>query len=150
MIAVNNKVWFLREGLFAKYVISLVGLVLVAILVFGFSIAYRAEKNPVATHIEGSTILEATWTIIPLALFMVTNNLKPADVLDPDRHLAFPKSVIEFFRGDIGQPPGGFGGGRRRRPADHEKGARAPPAPAAHCESFTARVALARFLRPAG
>jgi pyruvate carboxylase len=43
-----------------------------------------------------------------MALFMVTNNLKPADVLDPDRHLAFPKSVVEFFRGDIGQPTGGF------------------------------------------
>jgi pyruvate carboxylase len=43
-----------------------------------------------------------------MALFMVTNNLKPADVLDPNRHLAFPKSVVEFFRGDIGQPTGGF------------------------------------------
>ena len=43
-----------------------------------------------------------------MALFMVTNNLKPADVLDPKRHLAFPKSVVEFFRGDIGQPTGGF------------------------------------------
>jgi pyruvate carboxylase len=39
---------------------------------------------------------------------MVTNNLKTADVLDPTRHLAFPKSVVEFFRGDIGQPVGGF------------------------------------------
>jgi pyruvate carboxylase len=43
-----------------------------------------------------------------MALFMVTNNLTPKDVLDPDRHLAFPKSVVEFFRGDIGQPTGGF------------------------------------------
>jgi pyruvate carboxylase len=43
-----------------------------------------------------------------MALFMVTNNLKPEDVLEPGRHLAFPKSVVEFFRGDIGQPAGGF------------------------------------------
>jgi pyruvate carboxylase len=43
-----------------------------------------------------------------MALFMVTNNLKPADVGDPQRHLAFPRSVVEFFRGDIGQPAGGF------------------------------------------
>ena len=43
-----------------------------------------------------------------MALFMVTNNLKPKDILEPDRHLAFPKSVVEFFRGDIGQPVGGF------------------------------------------
>jgi cytochrome c oxidase subunit II len=40
--------------------------------VFGFSIRYRREKNPVATQIEGSTLLEATWTIIPLAIFLVT------------------------------------------------------------------------------
>src|SRR5271154_1455685 len=56
---------------FFLILISVVGLLLVAMLVFGFSFAYRAEKNPVATHIEGSTLLEATWTIIPLALFMI-------------------------------------------------------------------------------
>src|ERR1700734_2998825 len=51
--------------------ISAVGMIAVIILVFGFSILYRKEKNPVATQIEGSTLLEATWTIIPLALFMI-------------------------------------------------------------------------------
>src|SRR5271155_5060911 len=59
------------ELYFFLILISVVGMVLVVMLVAGFSIAYRAEKNPVATHIEGSTILEATWTIIPLALFMI-------------------------------------------------------------------------------
>ena len=29
--------------------------------------AIASEKHPVATQIEGSTLLEATWTIIPLA-----------------------------------------------------------------------------------
>ncbi len=43
-----------------------------------------------------------------MALFMVTNNLKPADILDESRHLDFPKSVVEMFRGDLGQPPGGW------------------------------------------
>ncbi len=47
------------------------GTALVAIIVFGFSIRYRREKNPVATQIEGSTLLEATWTIIPLAIFLL-------------------------------------------------------------------------------
>ncbi len=56
---------------FFLIVISVIGLVAVGILVFGFSIMYRKEKSPVATQIEGSTLLEATWTIIPLALFMV-------------------------------------------------------------------------------
>src|ERR1700735_752715 len=52
--------------------ITVIGLVLVGALVFGFSIRYRKARNPVATQVEGSTLLEATWTIIPLALFMVT------------------------------------------------------------------------------
>jgi len=37
-----------------------------------FSLKYRREKSPVATQVEGSTLLEATWTIIPLAIFLVT------------------------------------------------------------------------------
>src|ERR1700744_3216118 len=52
--------------------VSLVGLVLVGLLITGFSILYSKKRNPVATQIEGSTLLEATWTIIPLGLFLVT------------------------------------------------------------------------------
>lgn len=51
--------------------ISVVGLVFVTILIFYFSLRYRRDKHPVAVQVEGSTILEATWTIIPLALFLV-------------------------------------------------------------------------------
>ena len=51
--------------------VSLVGLVLVGLLVTAFSIRYRQSRNPVATQIEGSTLLEATWTIIPLGLFLI-------------------------------------------------------------------------------
>jgi cytochrome c oxidase subunit 2 len=50
--------------------ISLVGLALVGFLILYFSLRYRRDKNPLATQIEGSTILEATWTIIPLGLFL--------------------------------------------------------------------------------
>ncbi len=56
---------------FFLILISLVGLAVVAALVTGFSVLYRKERNPEATQIEGSTLLEATWTIIPLALFMI-------------------------------------------------------------------------------
>jgi cytochrome c oxidase subunit 2 len=56
---------------FFLLLITVIGLVLVGTLIFGFSIRYRKEKSPVATQVEGSTLLEATWTIIPLALFMV-------------------------------------------------------------------------------
>ncbi len=51
---------------------TIFGTAFVAILLLVFSIRYRREKNPVATQIEGSTLLEATWTIIPLAIFLVT------------------------------------------------------------------------------
>lgn len=43
-----------------------------------------------------------------MALFMVGNNLTPDDVLNGTRALAFPESVVEFFEGRLGQPPGGF------------------------------------------
>ena len=51
--------------------VSLVGLTLVGLIVTTFSILYRRDRNPVATQVEGSTLLEATWTIIPLGLFLV-------------------------------------------------------------------------------
>src|ERR1700730_17374332 len=56
---------------FFLLLITVIGLVLVGVLVFGFSVRYRREKHPVAVPIEGSTLLEATWTIIPLALFLI-------------------------------------------------------------------------------
>jgi class 3 adenylate cyclase/HAMP domain-containing protein len=48
MIGVNDKIWFLREGLFAKYVVSLVGLVVFVLAVNGATetwISYRATKT---------------------------------------------------------------------------------------------------------
>ena len=43
-----------------------------------------------------------------LALMMVTSGLSREAVLDPATEIAFPDSVVQFFRGDIGQPYGGF------------------------------------------
>jgi pyruvate carboxylase len=43
-----------------------------------------------------------------LAVYMVTNDLTPEQILDPDREIAFPDSVVEYFHGDLGQPYGGF------------------------------------------
>ncbi len=43
-----------------------------------------------------------------MAIFMTTNNLTAEDVLDETKNHAFPNSVIGFFRGDLGQPEGGF------------------------------------------
>ena len=52
--------------------ITVIGMVLVGALLLFFSVRYRKERHPEAVQIEGSTLLEATWTIIPLALFLVT------------------------------------------------------------------------------
>ena len=43
-----------------------------------------------------------------LTLMMITGGLTPEDILSPDKEIAFPDSVVSFFRGDIGQPYGGF------------------------------------------
>ena len=48
MIGVKDKIWFLREGLFAKYVIALVGLVVFVLAVNGALetwISYRGTKT---------------------------------------------------------------------------------------------------------
>ncbi|HQK97297.1 MAG TPA: pyruvate carboxylase [Bacteroidia bacterium] len=43
-----------------------------------------------------------------MALFMVSNNLTKEDVMTRGETLSFPASVKSFFKGDLGQPPGGF------------------------------------------
>jgi cytochrome c oxidase subunit 2 len=56
---------------FFMSLVSLIGLTIVILLVISFSILYSKKRHPVAEQIEGSTLLEATWTIIPLGLFLV-------------------------------------------------------------------------------
>ena len=43
-----------------------------------------------------------------MALFMTSNNLTKEDVLAKGDTLSFPDSVKQLFRGDLGQPHGGF------------------------------------------
>ncbi|RLA08129.1 MAG: pyruvate carboxylase [Gammaproteobacteria bacterium] len=43
-----------------------------------------------------------------MAMFMTANNLKTDDMFDKKRSLSYPESVLELFRGDLGQPVGGF------------------------------------------
>ena len=43
-----------------------------------------------------------------MALLMMTSGLTKEQVLDPANDVAFPESVVQLFRGDIGQPYGGF------------------------------------------
>lgn len=43
-----------------------------------------------------------------LAQFMVQNKLSSEDVVNKAEELSFPKSVVEFLQGAIGEPHGGF------------------------------------------
>jgi len=43
-----------------------------------------------------------------LAQFMVSQDLSPEQVLEDAESLAFPESVVQYLKGDIGIPPGGF------------------------------------------
>src|SRR5262249_14284354 len=69
-----------------------------------------------------------------MALFMVANNLTSEEVVEGKRELAFPESVVEFFEGRLGQPPGGFPKElqkrvlRGRKPSRGRPGANLPPA----------------------
>jgi len=46
-----------------------------------------------------------------MALMMVSQNLTRTEVEDPNTEVAFPDSVIDMMRGNLGQPPGGFPAG---------------------------------------
>ncbi len=50
-----------------------------------------------------------------MALFMESSGTTEEDVLDPTHDIGFPQSVVEFFRGDLGQPPGGFPAALQRK-----------------------------------
>lgn len=56
---------------FALVGMTITGLTIVFCMVLFFSIRYRADRHPDAVQIEGSTLLEATWTLIPLGIFLV-------------------------------------------------------------------------------
>jgi pyruvate carboxylase len=42
------------------------------------------------------------------AIFMVQNDLTPENIVERGEHLAFPDSVVSYFKGMMGQPEGGF------------------------------------------
>jgi pyruvate carboxylase len=50
-----------------------------------------------------------------LALFMVAGGLTTKDILESDRDLAFPESVVDLVSGMMGQPPGGWPKGLAKR-----------------------------------
>ena len=43
-----------------------------------------------------------------MAQYMISNSLTVEDVMERGETISFPQSVISFFKGDLGQPVGGF------------------------------------------
>lgn len=43
-----------------------------------------------------------------MALYMTSNNLTPDDIFEKGHTLSFPDSVVDLFKGELGQPVGGF------------------------------------------
>ena len=43
-----------------------------------------------------------------MAIFMIQNNLTPENILEKGKNMAFPDSVVSYFKGMMGQPEGGF------------------------------------------
>ncbi|KAL1918699.1 uncharacterized protein VTP21DRAFT_2721 [Calcarisporiella thermophila] len=68
-------------------------------------IAY-AEANKLCGDIVKVT--PSSKVVGDLAQFMVSNKLSAQDVLERAETLSFPRSVVEFFQGYLGQPYGGF------------------------------------------
>ena len=68
-----------------------------------------------------------------LALAMMSAGLTRADVEDPGKDVSFPASVIDFFKGGLGRPPGGFPEAlqakvlKEEKPLDGRPGATLPP-----------------------
>lgn len=65
-----------------------------------------AEANEVLGDIVKVT--PSSKIVGDLAQFMVQNNLTKENVLEKADELSFPKSVVEYLQGQIGQPPYGF------------------------------------------
>lgn len=67
--------------------------------------AYRAANDLFGDIVK---VTPSSKVVGDMALTMVSQGLRPSDIASPDREIAFPASVVEMLRGDLGQPPGGW------------------------------------------
>jgi len=67
--------------------------------------AYRAANDMFGDIVK---VTPSSKVVGDMALMMVGQDLTQADILDSDREIAFPASVVEMLRGDLGQPEGGW------------------------------------------
>ncbi|MCF8254287.1 MAG: pyruvate carboxylase [Bacteroidia bacterium] len=68
------------------------------------------ENYVVANQLFGDIVkvTPSSKVVGDMALFMTSNGYSAEDILAKGESISFPDSVIELFRGDLGQNPGGF------------------------------------------
>jgi len=76
-----------------------------------------------------------------MAIFMVQNELTPENILEKGKNLAFPDSVVSYFKGMMGQPEGGFDKDLQKIILKGEAPITCRPGELLEPEDFTARSA---------
>ncbi|MCY9695437.1 pyruvate carboxylase [Paenibacillus alginolyticus] len=80
----------------------------------GVGLEHRWEEVKMAystvNHMFGDIVkvTPSSKVVGDMALFMVQNNLTEQEVYEKGKYFDFPDSVVQFFQGFLGQPPGGF------------------------------------------
>jgi pyruvate carboxylase len=93
--------------------------------------AYRAANDMFGDIVK---VTPSSKVVGDMALMMVAQDLTPEDVLDPNKDIAFPASVVDMLRGDLGQPPGGWPEALQKKalkgdtPVTDRPGSHIPPA----------------------
>jgi pyruvate carboxylase len=87
--------------------------------------AYRAANDMFGDIVK---VTPSSKVVGDMALMMVTQGLSADEVIDPQREISFPASVIEMLRGDLGQPPGGWPDELQRKVLKGAKPSTARPA----------------------
>ncbi len=93
--------------------------------------AYRAANDLFGDIVK---VTPSSKVVGDMALMMVAQDLSPADVVNPNVEIAFPASVVELMRGDLGQPQGGWPPALQRKvlkgesPINVRPGSLLPPA----------------------
>lgn len=68
------------------------------------------ENYKIANDLFGDVIkvTPSSKVVGDMAMFMTTNGYSKQDILEKGKEISFPDSVINFFKGDLGQPYQGF------------------------------------------
>lgn len=79
---------------------------------FGLGHKFKEVKDKYveANHILGDIVkvTPSSKVVGDMAIFMVQNELDAENIYDKGKDLAYPNSVVDYFKGMIGQPEGGF------------------------------------------